>query len=224
MDECQHRPQERLICRTAVYNRTASRAEQISKTLPEGQTKVAYSIEEAVKDADIIFAIVSDDAAIEETLSHVLNAPGGIKGKLFVDCTTVAHRTTTKIAALLTDAGGEFIAMPVFGTATVAETSQLICAPAGPKASVDKIRPFLKQGVICRSVIDLSDHPCSKASILKILGNSLVANLALSISKVFVLAEKSNLGTEYLQEFVKLQLPGLGAALSQAMTSGKCSS
>lgn len=92
-----------------IFNRTNSRAEDLSKKLGSG-VKVASSIDEAVSAADIIFTCVGDDKAIEETISAALE--GNPKGKLFVDCSTVHPDTTDKLAKIVTAAGAEFVACP----------------------------------------------------------------------------------------------------------------
>lgn len=93
-----------------IYNRTAARAEQLSSKLGGDKSKVAHTIEEAVKPSDIIFTCVGDDKAIEETIGAALKSD--VKGKLFVDCSTVHPDTTDKLAKMIQDAGAHFVACP----------------------------------------------------------------------------------------------------------------
>lgn len=63
-----------------LFNRTNTRAEQLSEKLGKDKTKVAKSIEDAVTSADIIFTCVGDDKAMEETVDSILK--GEVKGKV----------------------------------------------------------------------------------------------------------------------------------------------
>jgi len=200
-----------------IFNRTKKRATDLSKKLPSGKSEVASSIEEAVSKSDFIFTCVGDDAAINETIDAALK--GDVKGKLFVDCSTVHPETTDALAKKVTGKGAEFVACPVFGAAAMAESGQLLCVLAGPKAAVEKVKPYTK-GVIGRAFIDFGGQPCSKATHLKIIGNTFVINMVESLSEGHVLAEKSGLGSENLHKFLEIMFPGAYAAYSGRMMSG----
>jgi len=95
-----------------LYNRTTKRAEELSAQLGTDKTKVAKSIEEAVKPAEIIFTCVGDDASIKDTIETALKTPGGVRGKLFCDCSTVHPDTTNELAKRITGEGAQFVACP----------------------------------------------------------------------------------------------------------------
>lgn len=77
-----------------------------------GKIKIAQSIGELVKQADIIFSCVADDAAIFGTYEAALSEGGDVKGKLFVECSTVHPDTTTKLEGMTTARGANFVASP----------------------------------------------------------------------------------------------------------------
>lgn len=52
---------------------------------------------------------VSNDAVLQETANEII-ASGDIKGKIYVDCSTVHPDTSVKIAEQISAAGGEFVA------------------------------------------------------------------------------------------------------------------
>lgn len=106
-----------------LYNRTVQRALDLNKSLPPGTSMVASSIEVIIPQVDIIFTCVGDDAAIRETIDTALKA--NVIGKLFVDCSTVHPETTDEIAKKIMDAGGEFVACPVFGAPAAVSISLL---------------------------------------------------------------------------------------------------
>lgn len=93
-----------------IFNRTNKRAEDLNAKLPSGKSSVASSIEDAVSKSDIILTCLGDDAAIKDTISTAIK--GNVKGKLFVDCSTVHPDTTTHLANIIEGQGAEFVACP----------------------------------------------------------------------------------------------------------------
>jgi 3-hydroxyisobutyrate dehydrogenase-like beta-hydroxyacid dehydrogenase len=202
----------------AIYNRTTARSEKLASTLPSDRTRVVTSIEEAVADADIIFTCVGDDEAITDTIDTALKTPN-VKGKLFVDCSTIHPDTTDKLAKTINDAGAEFVACPVFGAPAMADNGQLVCVLAGPAAQVSKAKPFCK-GVMGRAEIDFSDQPHGTASRLKIIGNTFILNMVETLSEGHTVAEKSGLGSDNLHTFIETLFPGPYTAYSKRMIEG----
>jgi 3-hydroxyisobutyrate dehydrogenase-like beta-hydroxyacid dehydrogenase len=200
-----------------IFNRTHKRAVDLCEKLASGKSIVASTIEEAVSKSDIIFTCVGDDAAVQETIDSALKS--NVKGKLFVDCSTVHPDTTNALSKKITASGAEFVACPVFGAPAMADNGQLVCLVAGPKTATEKVMPYTK-GVMGRAVIDFSDQPCEKATTLKIIGNTMILNMVESLSEANVLAEKSGLGSDYLNKFVEIMFPGPYTAYLGRMMSG----
>lgn len=200
-----------------VYNRTKQRADDLCQSFPSGKATVASTVGEAVSQADIIFTCVGDDKAINATIDEALK--GSVQGKVFVDCSTVHPDTTEGLAKKITAAGGEFVACPVFGAPAMADAGQLVCVLAGPKESVEKVKPYT-QGVIGRAIVDFSGQSVGKASLLKVIGNTFVVNMVETLSEGHVLAEKSGLGCDNLHQFIETMFPGPYAAYSTRMLTG----
>lgn len=93
-----------------IFNRTQKRAADLNANLPFGESTIASSLEEAVSTADIVFTCLGDDAAIKDTISTAVK--GNVKGKLFVDCSTVHPDTTTMLAKSIQAQGAEMVACP----------------------------------------------------------------------------------------------------------------
>jgi 3-hydroxyisobutyrate dehydrogenase-like beta-hydroxyacid dehydrogenase len=201
-----------------IFNRTNKRTFDLMQKLPSGKSTVASNIEEAVSKSDIIFTCVSDDVAINETIGSALK--GNVIGKLFIDCSTVHPDTTSALAKKITGRGAEFVACPVFGGPAMADSGQLICILAGPKASAEKVKPYTN-GVMGRAVIDFSGQPCEKAATLKIIGNTMILNMMESLSEANVLAEKSGLGSDNLSKYVEVMFPGPYPSSLSRMISGE---
>ncbi|KAK3954588.1 6-phosphogluconate dehydrogenase [Pseudoneurospora amorphoporcata] len=200
-----------------IYNRTKQRCIELSEKLPPGKTEIVESVAEGVSKADIIFNILSNDAVVEASIDEILK--NDVKGKLIVECSTIHPDTTEKIAQQVEDAGAQFVAAPVFGAPAMADAGQLVGVLAGPKASVDRARPYFK-GVTSKTEINMSDEPYRKALTLKLIGNTFILNMVEQIAEGHVLAEKSGLGTHYLHEWIEGMFPGPYAAYSTRMLTG----
>lgn len=200
-----------------MYNRTQKRATDLHAKLNHKKAVVASTIEEAIANADVVFTCVGDDKAINETIDTCLKS--NVKGKLFVDCSTVHPNTTTELSRKITAAGAEFVACPVFGAPAMADNGQLVCVLAGPKESVEKVKPYTK-GVMGRAFIDFGGQDASKATHLKIIGNTFVMMMVETLSEGHVLAEKSGLGGDNLHQFLEAMFPGPYTAYSTRMMSG----
>ena len=101
----------------------------------------------------------------------------------------------------------------------MADNGQLVCVLAGSAAAVDKVKPYTK-GVMGRANIDYSDQPHSKATLLKLIGNTFILNMVETLAEGHTLAEKSGLGHENLHQFIEIMFPGPYIAYSGRMMSG----
>jgi 3-hydroxyisobutyrate dehydrogenase-like beta-hydroxyacid dehydrogenase len=197
-----------------IYNRTASRADSFSESLggPSKATAVS-SIPDAVKPADIIFICVGDDPAVESIISSALETDD-VKGKLFVDCSTIHPDTTRKIDSQIRARGASFVACPVFGAPAMADAGQLICVLSGPRTEVEKVLPYTV-GVVARANIDLTENAedgdsndIGKASVMKLLGNSFILSFVEQLGEGMTFAEQSGLGSGPLKQWMELMFPG----------------
>lgn len=198
-----------------IFNRTTLRAELLSSEI--GYCAVAPSITDLVNKSDIIFYCLGDDQAVLDTVDKILEAP--IKDKILVDCSTTHPDTTAKEDDKITKAGGRFVAMPVFGAPAMADSGNLICVLAGPASATGKVKPYTT-GVMGRATIDYSDQPPSKATLLKIVGNTFILSMVTTLAEGHTIAEKSGLGTDELHKFVEVMFPGPFTAYSTRMLSG----
>ncbi|KAI9824080.1 MAG: hypothetical protein M1832_002148 [Thelocarpon impressellum] len=157
---------------------------------------------EAVARSDIIFTCVADDKAV-----------------LAVFETLSASYTTAKLVRITKDKKAPFVACPVFGAPAMADAGQLVCVLAGRAEDVELVNPYTA-GVMGRADIDLSGQAPSKATLLKVIGNTFVLSMIEALSEGHVVAEKSGLGVETLQKFVQALFPGPYTAYSERLRSG----
>ncbi|KAL2043847.1 hypothetical protein N7G274_003367 [Stereocaulon virgatum] len=180
-----------------LWNRTQKRAEEHSSSI--GHSTVVATVKEAVTKADIIWSCLQDQEAVTETFEEIFRMD--IRGKLFLESSTVLPDVTNRIAKQIEEAGAEFVAMPVFGEPSLATIGKLICVPAGPTAAVARIKPYLID-VVAQAVVDLSGEEAGKASLLKIIGNVLIMTTMETCAEINVFAEKTGLGVENAQKLI----------------------
>ncbi|KAF3061766.1 putative oxidoreductase YfjR [Daldinia childiae] len=200
-----------------LYNRTRKRSEDVASKLPAGKTEIIDSIEEGVKKADIIFVILSNDAAVQNVFDTILKVD--VTGKLFIECSTIHPDTAQKAADSVAEKGGDFIASPVFGAPAAAEAGQLVFVPAGTKSAIDKIRPYIK-GVMGRAEIPFEDQPPANSLKLKLLGNTFIVNMVTVLGEGFATAEKIGIGPEPLKQFIDQLYGGIYSVYSERMLNG----
>lgn len=200
-----------------IYNRSLRRTQEYCQTLPDGKATVVENLVDAVPKADVIFTCIANDEAVNEVIESILSLD--LKGKLFVECSTIHPDMTQAIADKVIAKGAEFVAVPIFGAPAAADAGQLIAVMAGPKESVERARPWFK-GVTSKAEIDLSGQPYGKATTLKVIGNTFVFNMVEQLAEAHVLAEKSGLGTEPIHQLVSSLFPGPYTAYSTRMITG----
>ena len=198
-----------------IWNRTVSKAEDFAQTL--SNVTVASSPEEAFSKADIIFVCVAADKDVEGLIAIALKS--NIRGKLFVDCSTIHPNMTNRLGEFLNIVGAEFVACPVFGAPEQANAGQLISVLAGPKAAVDRVKPYTK-GVMSRADVDYSDQKPGNATLLKVIGNTFVLQMVEALAEGHTVAEKTGLGTENLHAFIEVLFPGPYTNYSKRMLKG----
>jgi 3-hydroxyisobutyrate dehydrogenase len=130
-----------------VWNRTAAK----TKPLAEAGASVAASPAAVAAASEAIITILTDGAAIEV----VYHGPSGllsgdIKGKLFVEMSTVPPAVETALAPQVRANGATFVECPVGGSTGQARQGKLLGLMGAEPADSARARPILEQ--LCRKV------------------------------------------------------------------------
>lgn len=166
-----------------VYNRSADRMQAL---LAQGAAS-AKSIAD-VCDADVVFTMLANDAALAE----VALGPGGIQahlkpGAIHVSCSTVSVALSAQLAHAHAEKQQVYISAPVFGRPDAAATGKLFMVVAGKHEFIAKIQPLLD--VLGQRSFIVSDAP-EKANLVKLSGNFLIATVIESLGEAMSLVEK----------------------------------
>lgn len=128
-----------------VWNRNAAK----SKPLADAGAKVAATPAELASAVEVALTILTDGAAIEA----VYNGPNGmlsgdVKGKLFIEMSTVAPQVPIELAAKVRAKGAALVECPVGGSTVPARQGKLLGLMGAEPADAERAKPILNQ--LCR--------------------------------------------------------------------------
>jgi 3-hydroxyisobutyrate dehydrogenase len=153
-----------------VWNRSADKA----KPLAEAGATVATTPAELADNAETVITIVTDAAALDVVYGGASGLlAGNVRGKLFIEMSTVQPATEIALAEKVRALGAAFVECPVGGTTTPARQGQLVGLLGAEPADATRARSLLEQ--LCRRI----DHcgPVGAGATMK-----LAINLPLLIS------------------------------------------
>ncbi len=130
-----------------VWNRTAAK----TAPLAEAGAKVVANPTAVATASEAIITILTDSAAIDA----VYHGPSGllsgdVKGKLFVEMSTVPPGVETTLAPKVRAKGGTFVECPVGGSTAPARQGKLLGLMGAEPADAARAKPILDQ--LCRKV------------------------------------------------------------------------
>lgn len=195
-----------------VYNRTKARTDPLVKL----GAKYAASPKEAVKDADVVMIMLSDDSAIENVVFGKDGALEGVKaGQIAMDLTTCLPKTSLREASAFNAKGVEFLDSPVFGSKAESRDAGLWIVIGGKKEIYEKMLPIYKK--ISETQHYMGEN--GKGSSMKLVGNLIVASQIHALGEAMTLAAKAGLdpkdvlGVVHVTDFKSPIFDGVGDAL-----------
>lgn len=167
-----------------VYNRSAGRASDLAAA----GVRVAGSPREAAAGADIVFAMVADDAASRALWQGPDGALAGLgRGALAVECSTLSVAWVKELAWAVAERGGEFVDAPVTGSKDAAAGGALNFLAGGGAAAVERARPaFVAMG---RSVTHFG--PTGSGALVKLVNNFMAGVQVAALAEALAWLERS---------------------------------
>jgi 3-hydroxyisobutyrate dehydrogenase-like beta-hydroxyacid dehydrogenase len=180
-----------------VWNRSAEKCKPFAKK----GARAAESPADAIRDADLVIYMLSNDQAVEEVVFGADGILSGIKeGQIAMDMSTVLPSTSLREQEAYAKRGADFLDAPVFGSKTESAKAKLWIMAAGNKAIFEKVRPVLQH-------LGQTVHYFGKngnATAMKLVGNLIVALELEALSEGLVLARKAGLDLSTVMEVVKV--------------------
>jgi 3-hydroxyisobutyrate dehydrogenase-like beta-hydroxyacid dehydrogenase len=139
--------------------------------------------------ADVVFSMVTDDAA----LAAITSGPDGIlaglrPGTVYVEMSTVSPQASRDLAARVRAAGATMIDAPVSGSVPAAESGTLTMMLGGPRAAFLAVAPLLSR---LGNVIHAGGN--GQGLLLKLAINISLAAQMLAFSEGLLLAERGGI-------------------------------
>jgi 3-hydroxyisobutyrate dehydrogenase len=200
-----------------VWNRTPDKV----KPLSAAGAKMAASPAELASAVEAIVTILTNReaiAAVYEGPSGLL--AGNVKGRLFIEMSTVQPETEVALAEKVRGKGATFIECPVGGTVGPARDGKLLGVAGGSKEDFARAQPLLAQ--MCRRVEHVG--PVGAGSSMKLALNLPLMVYYQALGEAYVLCRHLGLDPKWLMEFLsdtsgapnilKVRGPKIAAALA----------
>ena len=169
-----------------VYNRTRTRVD----ALPSQGAVVAKSPKDLGRSCDLVFTMISDDAALEEVaLSRNGVLENAAAGRILVDMSTVSPKTSLQVARRAAEKEVLYLRAPVSGSTKFAEAGTLTIFVSGPKQALEECRPVLQ--IMGQKLFYLGAG--EEARYLKLLVNMMVGTTAMMVAEALNFGKKSGI-------------------------------
>jgi 3-hydroxyisobutyrate dehydrogenase len=130
-----------------VWNRSAGK----TKPLADSGATVAATPAAVAAASEAVITIITDGAAIDAVyLGPAGLLSGDVKGKLFIEMSTVRPSVETELARKVRGKGAVFVECPVGGSTTPARQGKLLGLMGAEPADAARAKPILDQ--LCRKV------------------------------------------------------------------------
>jgi len=171
-----------------IYNRTADKA----KPLIEQGAVLCKSVKELASLCDIVFSIVSDDAALKQITTGNEGIAANLKaGGIHVCISTILPATAKELAALHRRYNNYYVGSPVMGRPEAARAGKLVFLVSGDNHAVETAKTLLQQAGAA-SVWEMGNEP-EAANVAKLCSNLLIVSAIEAMAEGIQLAEKSGI-------------------------------
>ena len=128
---------------TAVFDLNKTIAGELAEEI--GATS-CLNLPEVTRLADVIITVVTDDKAMDKVFAARGNSLlKGAKGKIFVNCATIAPKTHVKVEARAKKVGAASIEACMASSITQARQGTLYLMCGGDKKALQRIKPILSK-------------------------------------------------------------------------------
>lgn len=152
---------------------------------------------DAVEGSEIVITMLPNSSVVE---SVYLGGSGftarGVKGKLFIDCSTIDPSTSRKVAAAIEALDGAFLDAPVSGGIMGAQAGTLCFMVGGPENVLSIAHPAFE--CMGKKIIHAGGH--GSGQLAKICNNLMAGILMAGTAEALALGAKNGLSPKVLSE------------------------
>lgn len=185
----------------SAYNRTQAKAAPVAAA----GARIAATPADAVRDADVVISMLSDDDASRKTWTGDVGALAAAKpGAVLIESSTVTPAWIAELAALASERNLTLLDAPVTGSRVQAESGQLTFLVGGDESALERVRSVL--GSMSKEIVHLG--PVGSGSRMKLINNFLCGVQVASLAEGLAWIERSGLNREQALKILCNGAPG----------------
>ena len=177
-----------------VYDVLPEKAQPLAQT----GAVVCAGAAEAAQNADVIFSMVPKSEHSRQVYSGLLAAGVLTPGKICVDMSTIDPAVSRELAALVKQAGAQFLDAPVVKSRPAAEAGKLGIYVGGDEEAFGTVLPLLRY--MGENVVRMGEN--GKGLVMKICHNALVAQIQNGVNETLALAAANGVPVEAFAEAI----------------------
>lgn len=167
------------------------------KAAADGGLKVAAHPRAVADSADTVISIITEDHGVR----HVFRGPDGflsgdVRGKLFIEMSTLQPMTGRELAPVVEAAGAHLIESPVLGSIPTARDGKLFGLAGGKPEDVERAKAVL--GKLTRKIVHLGPNGAGYA--MKLAVNLGLAAYIQATAESLALGQREGLGLDQMLE------------------------
>jgi 3-hydroxyisobutyrate dehydrogenase-like beta-hydroxyacid dehydrogenase len=189
--------------KVVLWNRTRARAEAL------GLGTVAQTPAAAVREADVVISSLTGPEAVRAAYLAPDGALSAGAGKRFVEMSTAGPDLVRDLAARVTAVGGTLVDAPLLGAPAVVSAGEAAILVGGADDDVAAATPVLGTLGTVRHV-----GPLGGAARLKLVANSMLADVVLAAAELQVAGEDAGLDPDDVFWVLERLVPALEARRS----------
>ena len=179
----------------AVWNRSPGKA----AALVAAGARLAATPREAAENAEVVFAMVSDDEASRSVwLGEDGALSGAAAGAVLVECSTLSLEWVRELLRLARERGLDLLDSPVTGSTDAAAAGSLGLLVGGEPGTLVRARPALE--AVSGRITHLG--PSGSGAAMKLVNNLNVAVQALALAESLAFAERAGLPRDTVIELL----------------------
>ena len=161
---------------TAVYDTNRKAATDLAGELG---CAACQDLSEVTAEADIIFTVVTDDAAMRTIFNDTGdNLLKNARGKLFINCATISPQVHVEVEQLAQKAGAQTLEACMASSITQAREGKLYLMCGGGEAAFQKAEPILKELAASMRFIGKAGEAAKVKALVNMVMNINTAGLA----------------------------------------------
>jgi 3-hydroxyisobutyrate dehydrogenase len=159
----------------AIYDMDAAKASQLAQELG---SKAVEKLSDVTALCDVIFTVVTDDAAMKAIFFGPDNLFADAKGKLFVNCATINPAVHVEIEKTGEQLGADVVEAPMASSLTHAREGKLYMMLGGSKAGYLRAEPILQDLTVSVRYVGGSGKAAELKALVNMVMNINTAGLA----------------------------------------------